>query len=101
MKRILQFLSPPVFADDEEKTRTAYLLNIITIASFLGALIYGLIVPAERIPYSVLAMGVALIVWLVMKRGHIWAASITLVGGLSIVLALAVITAGGINAPEY
>jgi len=27
MKRIMQFLAAPIFADDEEKTRHAYLLN--------------------------------------------------------------------------
>jgi PAS domain S-box-containing protein len=101
MKRILHFLAPPVFADDEEKTRTAYLLNVITISSFLAALIYGLIVPVERVLYAGLAIGVTLIVWLIMKRGHLWAASITLVISISIVVAVTVITAGGVDASEY
>jgi PAS domain-containing protein len=101
MKRIVHFLAPPVFADDEEKSRTAYLLNVITISSFLAALIYGLIVPVERVLYAGLAMGVSLLVWLIMKRGHLWVASITLVIGISLVVAVTVITAGGIEATEY
>ena len=101
MKRIVHFLAPPVFAGDEEKTRTAYLLNVITISSFLAALIYGLIVPVERVLYAGLASGVTLIVWLIMKRGHLWVASITLVISIFIVVAVIVITAGGVDATEY
>ena len=101
MKRIVHFLAPPVFAGDEEKTRTAYLLNVITISSFLAALIYGLIVPVERVLYAGLASGVILIVWLIMKRGHLWVASIILVISMFIIVAFIVITAGGVDATEY
>ena len=92
MNRITHFLSPPVFADDEEKTRKAYLLNIITLSSFSGALLYGLIVPAEQRRYAWLESGVTVIVWLVMRLGHrIRAASVALVAGSSMVIVLAVI----------
>ncbi len=101
MKRIKHFLAPPAFADDEEKTRNGYLLNVITISSFLAALLYSFIVPDERSLYGGLAVGVTLIVWLAMQRGYIRAASITLVAGITIVIALVVIAAGGVNAPEY
>ena len=99
-KQIIHFLAPPVFAD-EEKARNAYLLDVITISTFLAALSYGLIVPAERDIHAVLAMGVTLIVWFVMKGGYIRAASIMLIVGIFLVIAIAVITAGGVKAPEY
>jgi PAS domain S-box-containing protein len=101
MKRIVHFLAPPVFADDEEKTRTANLLNIITISSFLAALTYGLTVPVERALYAGLAMGAILITWLFLKSGHLQIASFILVVSISIVIALTVITAGGVEAIEY
>ena len=101
MKRIMQFLARPVFTDAEEKTRNAYLLNVITISSFLGALLHSLIVPAARAVYGELAMGVTLIVWVAMQRGHIRGASITLVAGITSVVALVVIANGGVTAPEY
>jgi len=100
-KRLKQFLAPPVFADDEEKTRNARLLNVITLSSLLGALTYSLIAPAGHAIYARLGIGVTLIVWLVMQRGHIRAASITLVAGVVILIAGLVIAAGGVNTPEY
>jgi len=101
MKRITQNFVSPVFADDEEKTRNARLLNIITISSFFSALAYSLIAPAGYAIYSRVGVGLTLIVWLVMQRGHIRAASIMLVAGVNILIAGLVIAAGGVNAPEY
>ena len=100
-KGITHLFAPPNFADNEEKDRNAYLLNAVTISSFIAALIYEMILPAGRIQYAWLAAAVSLFSWLLMKRGHIRWAAIMLVGGLSIVIALAVIAAGGLNAPEY
>src|SRR5687767_56649 len=101
LKKIVYFLSPPVFADDEEKTRTANLLNVITVSSLFAALSYGLIAPEERVIYAGLATAVILVVWSAMQVGYIRAASITLVSGLFVVIALLVIASGGVIAPEY
>ncbi|HMD81033.1 MAG TPA: hypothetical protein VKE92_06980, partial [Anaerolineales bacterium] len=98
---MMHFLAPLVFADDEEKTRTAYQLYVITISTFFAALSYGLIVPAERVIYAALAIAITLTVWLVMRGGYIQAASIMLVTGIFLVITIAVITAGGVKAPEY
>ncbi|HET9908279.1 MAG TPA: GAF domain-containing protein [Anaerolineales bacterium] len=100
-KQILHFLAPPVFAEDEEKTQTASLLNVITISTFAAASLYGLFLPEDRILYAALAIIITLIVWLVMKGGYIQAASMFLVIGIFLVIAIAVITAGGVKAPEY
>jgi len=101
MKRIMQFLTAPIFADDEEKTRHAYLLNVIAISSCLAAFIYSVIVPEGRSLYGELAIGVTLIVWLVMRRGYVRTASILLVAGISLVIGLVVIAAGGVTSYEY
>jgi PAS domain S-box-containing protein len=100
-ERITHFLAPSVFVGDEAKTHNAHLLNVITISSFLAALIYEWILPEERTQYAWLAAGVSLLAWLLMKRGYVGGASIVLVSGLSIAIALAVIAAGGVYAPEY
>src|SRR5215207_6332174 len=101
LKKIVHFLSPPIFADDEEKTRTANLLNVITVSSLLAALSYGFIAPKERVIYVGLATTIILIVWLAMQVGYIRVASIILVSGLFVVIALLVIASGGVIAPEY
>ena len=101
LKKIVHFLSPPVFADDEEKTRKAYLLNVITISSLVGVLLYDLFVSPERLPYVWLAIGVVLTVWLVMRRGYVNAASITMVTGISAILVISIFTGGGVRAPAY
>src|SRR5688500_19579169 len=90
LKNIVHFLAPPVVADDEEKTRKAYLLNVITISSLFGALLYGLFAPPERLPYIWLAIGVVLTVWLLIRRGYVNAASITMVTGISAILVISI-----------
>lgn len=101
LKKIKHSFVSPVFAGDEEKSRLAYLLNIVTISSFLAAFCYGLVAPPQRAVNAGLAMGVTVIVWVVMKRGYIRAASITLVIGLYLIVAITTIAAGGVDAPEY
>src|SRR5688572_5613958 len=98
---IKYFLAPPVFADDPEKTRNAYLLNFITVTSLLNALIFMPFAPAARIPYFGLAIGVILAIWFIMRRGYIKAASIAIVAGISLVIVVGAITSGGVRAPGY
>src|SRR6185503_14623282 len=95
-KRIMHFLSPPVFADDEEKTRTANVLNMIAISSFFTALLYGLMEPVERLPYIGLAIGIILTAWLAMRRGYVRTAAVAMVTGISAVFVIGVFTGGGV-----
>lgn len=99
-KQIRYFLAPPVFAGDEEKTRSAYLLNLITISSLVGTLLYSLLATTER-PYVGLVVGVILMAWFAMRRGYVRTASIALVGGIFGVLVIGVFTGGGVRAPGY
>ncbi len=101
-KRILNHpLVPPVFADDEEKTRVASLLNVIVLASLTGAVFYLPFAQFERIPYILVAIAVIVSVWLVMKHGYIRAASVAMVLGLLAVFVVVVYTGGGLRAPAY
>lgn len=101
LEQIKHFLTSPVFADDEEKTRNAYLLNIITISSSLAAASYGLVAPDEQSLFAVLAVGVTVIAWVMMRGGYVRQASIILVAGLYLVVAAASTFGGGVDAPEY
>ncbi|HUG34495.1 MAG TPA: GAF domain-containing protein [Anaerolineales bacterium] len=101
LKHIKRFLVLPVFSDDPEKTRLAYLLNVITLSSFVAAATYGFIAPPERILFAGLATGVTLISWMAMKGRFIREASIILVLGLFSVVAMAATVSGGVSAPEY
>jgi len=100
-KRIVGYFVSPIFAGDEGKTRVASLLNVVVLSSLVGAVLYVLNAPFERIPYIILAIGVILSVWLVMKRGYIRVASVVVVMGLLAVFGVAIFTGGGLRAPAY
>ena len=72
------YLSPPVFPEDENKTRAAYYINVIALVSILVlALFFGIRVLSGNSPLEVanlilLALIVALlVVWSVMKTGAV------------------------------
>ena len=100
-KRIKHFLAPPVFAGNEEKTRNAYLLNVITICLLVGALLYSPLASTERLPYVGIAVIMILTAWLTMRRGYVRSASIALVAGIFLILVISVFTGGGLRAPGY
>lgn len=100
-RKIKHLIAPPVFDNNEEASRTAYLLNMVTVSSFVAASCYGLVAPAEQKPFAGLAIAVTLIAWAVMKRGYLRAASILLVVGLYLVVAVTTTAAGGVDAPVY
>ncbi|HLF75284.1 MAG TPA: PAS domain-containing protein, partial [Anaerolineales bacterium] len=100
-RRIRHFLAPHDFAGHEEKTRKAYLLNVMTLSSIPGILLYVLLAPTERLAYVGFAAGVILIAWLAMRRGYVRPASVLLVGGIFCILVISVFTGGGVRAPAY
>jgi PAS domain S-box-containing protein len=72
--KIKQFLTPPVF-EDEEKTRVAWMLNIILQATFM-ALLLGLLAGSAffaLINIAVLALFLIMIlaIWFTMRRGYV------------------------------
>lgn len=104
LARIQQYLAPPVFAD-EEQSRTARLLNIISLATLTGLVLYTLVVlvvaPAQtrNLPVLALAMLTVLGVQGLMRRGYVRLAGWLLSAGVWDILTLAAIAAGGVRAP--
>jgi GAF domain-containing protein len=82
MKSLLDFFSPPVFPEDEEKTRTAYYLNAIVlsaiaiIAAFLFLILSGYDEEAPHVPSILIGIIITLVVtFLLEKNSYIKAAS--------------------------
>ena len=86
-KSMLNYLAPPVFPDDEEKTRKARYANVIALTFIFVALGYETGTRLIRAQFSfgmfdVVLVSVAAIVfagWLMLRRGYVNAASILLV----------------------
>ena len=88
MDKYLNYLKPPVYDGDEEKSRKAWLLNILIAGSFVGALIYLLFAEMERLPILVLVFILLGTLWLAMRRGYIRFSSYAIIFGLSIILGI-------------
>jgi PAS domain S-box-containing protein len=98
-----RFFAAPVFPEDEEKTRIAFLLNPILITllgvMFLACLALIFIFP-EPIPSAIAILstcGLLFIVRFLMVRGHVRNACRLLIGGLGLDIFILVIFGGGIT----
>jgi len=107
VSRIRQFLTPPVFGEDEEKNRAASLANtillaliaLITLASLLVVLVLKVYAIIGVIYVSmVLPLFVALAV---LRRGHVRAASLIITLTLWLVLVVAGFLIGGVVNAGY
>lgn len=87
LRSLLKYLAPPVFPDDEDKTRRARYANVIALTFIFVALAYEI---GTRIfrghsgfgIFDIVVSSIAGIVfggWLILKRRHVSAASILLV----------------------
>ena len=106
-ERIKQFLTAPVFEGDEDKTRTASLLNGILLVLLAAVLIGGiasLFTYANRVPVVlVTGIGVLLglgVLWLV-RRGRVQLASALLSSVLWVITTLAALFSGGVRTPAF
>jgi GAF domain-containing protein len=107
ISRIKPLLAPPAFAD-EEQTRLAGLLNIILLTILTAALAIQLLLllvdltqarsPTLSMPV-VIALVVSLGLLLLVRRGHVRFASVTLALALIGLTTLAIVTAGGLFSP--
>lgn len=104
LKRIRQFFAPPVFPDDEDKTRTAKVLNTLLVInlSFL-TFIVGIAVPffyANKLHNLLTALLIILATllarWL-MRRGRIRLASTIHIGILWGAFTIQLFFSGGLN----
>lgn len=100
LSSIRQFISPPVFAD-EDKNRKARLLNIMLLTILVGAVIYALMLPRlepGKLRRLFLVISVIPLVFLLrhlMLEGRIRLASILLVCGMWCIMTLSIATSGG------
>ncbi len=98
---IRQFLRPPVFAD-EDKNRTAHLLNVMLLSILVGATIYALLLPRlepDRLHRLLLVGSVAPLVLLLrymMVNGHVRLAATLLVCSMWCIVTLSIVTSGGV-----
>ena len=89
LARIRQFLAPPVFEDDEDKTRVASLLNVVLLTilptTVLGSAAILVMEPGE-VAFNLVfgAVLTALIVglWFFMRRGYVREVSMLISTGL-------------------
>ena len=102
---ILKFLAPPVFPDDEEKTRAAELLNVILITQALlgllslAALLLGRTAPLQTyIVIVIFVFGMALL-QIPMRRGFVKPVAYAAVALFTAALTFSIYTNGTIRAP--
>ncbi len=107
---IKHWLAPPVFEDDEEKTRVAHMLNTLALAASALLLLAGLIlVPARwgqpdvlpNVVRMVLAVSLLVLVLVLIRRGQVRLAGMIFslviwINGLIIIY-----TTGGIRSYEF
>ncbi len=105
--RIRQFLAPPVFEGDEDKTQTAGLVNTILLAVIVLISVASLVVVLVLRIYALmgtlyLSMMLPMLValWL-LRRGHVSGAAAIIVGALWLVLVVSGAFIGGIINAGY
>ena len=82
--KIKRFVAPPVFPEDEEKTSTAQLLNVILITIFgVAVALVGSLSLVDSLTPIIKVIGIViavftLLIWLVMRQGYIKLASVLL-----------------------
>jgi GAF domain-containing protein len=106
--KFLNFFSPPVFPDDDNKTRLAYYIGFITIASVLALLLFVAIRLGQGIAIQhnsnviLLSICLAMIVtWLVMKAGAIRLAGYICVTAIWIACTLLALGGSGIHGTGF
>jgi len=96
-------LAPPVFEGDVEKTRAAWLLNIILLTLIARAIIIRLITgpdpprPSFVVPFVVLL----LVMMAVMRIGRVRLASIITIAGFWLSLSAAAVITGGLHSAGF
>lgn len=104
-KKLIDWLKPPVFPEDEEKTQTAALLNSIVLSMLAATVLYTALARVADfgsliniiLPLYLLLVGMLFL----MRRGKVWVASTGLVAGVWLILLYASYINGGVRAPAY
>ncbi len=105
---VKQFLAPPVFRDDEDKTRVASLLNTILIAFLMMSVIMmgiGLLSPVPNPIPGLVANGILILLELgaltLMRRGRVRLASGLVSSVLGLFFILLTLGSGGVFSPVF
>lgn len=76
--KLRNFLAPPIFPEDDQKTRSAYYINIIVLVSFFALLLFFIVRVAQgNIPFSaqnlilLTLIVVMVVVWATMRAGAV------------------------------
>jgi PAS domain S-box-containing protein len=103
---ILRLLHPPEFTDEDE-TRSARILHMVMLSSFVLLLAYALVsffaAPREtlRLQLLLFIMVVVGLCLILLHRGHIRSAGFIFTAVLWLVLTTAFLFSDGINAPQF
>jgi PAS domain S-box-containing protein len=101
LNKFRRLLTPPFFEDDEGKTRAASVLNVLLLSLIFGLVLIGIVTRFDRLINYILSLMLTIGAWLIMRRGRVRFASITIVVGLSILLAIVIPVTGGVRATTY
>jgi len=98
--RIRTCLSPPVFSDDEEKTRAASFLNAILLIVLLIVVLFALFTYLMTFRFSRVAIEFFLVllslgILVLMRRGNVRLASILFSSALLIIISIGTYLSGG------
>lgn len=107
MKSLKRLFAPPVF-NDAIKTQQAYMLHIILwtlVIAPIPYVVYTLLLNAEgasrALAQAWFAEVVSLFLVFVLRRGHVRAASILLVGALWLFFTVSALTGNGVHGESY
>ncbi len=107
LDRIRRVLAAPVFADDEEKTRVASILNTIVLATLTLSVAFAIVTPviSPNPGFSLVFTGALILPQLcalyLMHRGRVQLASILLSSMLWGIITLSAATAGGLRSTSF
>jgi PAS domain S-box-containing protein len=102
-----RLIAPPVFADDEEKTQAAQVLNAALLTMLVACLLYSLVAPiATTIDLGRLGLAGLLVLWLLgmlllMHRGHLRLASSITIAGMWLILTLLAVADGQVRSLTF
>jgi PAS domain S-box-containing protein len=104
---IRQLFAAPVFEDDEDKTRTAGLLNTIVLTTLALSVVFAIVIVTIS-PQSVInlmVVGILILLQLgtpfLMRSGRVQFASIWLTSVLWVIVTLGVLAAGGVRSSGF
>lgn len=103
--QLRHILRPPVFAGDKKQTDLARLIASVTALGFIATLLYSLVwvivvpVYTYRLIYSVFALLITAIPFILVQARRVRLASLILLSGIWVLVTLVTPSAGGTRAP--